>query len=85
MKAIAFCLGLIAASAHAAEPVQAKLIGQRLVTSFPGSPVLVCQYAGPEARYEVVASTHVCAPFFRLSEEPAVASGPATLARTPAR
>jgi len=83
MKAIAFCLGLIAASAYAGEPVQAKLVGQRVVTSFPGNPVLVCQYAGAEARYEVVASTRVCAPFFALSDEPVAGTQPAALARAP--
>jgi hypothetical protein len=84
MKAIALCLGLAAASAApAGEPVQAKLIGQRVVASFPGAPVLVCQYAGPEARYEVVASTRACAPFFRLSDESESGTRAPALARTP--
>ncbi len=63
--------------------MQAKLIGQRLVSSFPGAPVLVCQYAGPEARYEVVASTPSCAPFFRLSDESELGTQAPALARTP--
>jgi hypothetical protein len=84
MKAFALCLGLSVASAiHAAEPVQAKLVGQRLVTSFPGPPVLVCRYAGPEARYEVVAATDACAPFLELSDESKSLARPAgALART---
>jgi hypothetical protein len=70
MKAIALCLGLAGAAAiHAGEPVQAKLVGQHLVSSFPGAPVLVCRYAGPEAGYEVVAATSTCAPFLELSDE----------------
>jgi hypothetical protein len=80
---LALSLGLIAAAASAGEPVQAKLIGQRVVTSFPGNPVLVCEYAGPEARYEVVASAHACAPLFKLSDEPAQGNQPASLARAP--
>jgi hypothetical protein len=70
MRAIALCLGLAGAAAiHAVEPVQAKLIGQRLVSSVPGTPVLLCRYAGPEAHYEVVAASSACAPFLELSDE----------------
>ena len=84
MKAIALCLGLSLASAiQAGEPVQAKLVGQRLVSSFPGAPVLVCRYAGPEARYEVVAATSACAPVLELSDESKALAHPAgALART---
>jgi hypothetical protein len=84
MKATALCLCLAGASAlHAAEPVQAKLIGQRLVSSFPGAPVLICRYAGPEARYEVVAATNTCAPVLDLSDESKALARPAdALARS---
>ena len=84
MKAFALCLGLAGAAAiHAGEPVQAKLVGQRLVSSFPGAPVLVCRYAGPEARYEVVAATSTCAPLLELSDESESLARPAgALART---
>jgi hypothetical protein len=87
MRAIALCLGLAGAAAiHAGEPVQAKLVGQRLVSSSPGAPVLVCRYAGPEARYEVVAATGACPPFLALSDESVSLARPAgTLARTPSR
>ena len=85
MRAIALCLGLAGAAAiHAAEPVQAKLVGQRLVSSFPATPVLVCRYAGPEARYEVVAAARACAPFLELSDESESVARPAgALARIP--
>jgi hypothetical protein len=85
MKAIALCLGLAAASSlHAGEPVQAKLVGQRLVTSPPGVPVLVCRYAGPEARYELVAAAGTCAPVLALSDESeSTAPPPGALARSP--
>jgi hypothetical protein len=82
MKAIAVCLTLLAASALAQEPEQARLIGQRVVSSFAGSPVLVCRYEGSEARYEVVASSKRCAPSLRLSDEPR-SERPAALARSP--
>ena len=85
MRAIALCLGLAGAAAiYAGEPAQAKLVGQRLVSSFPGAPVLVCRYAGPEARYEVVAATGACAPFLELSDESESLARPAgALARSP--
>jgi hypothetical protein len=68
MKTIAICAGLlIALSAAAQEPLRAKLVGQRIVRSYPGSPILVCQYAGPGAKYEVVASTATCARYLELN------------------
>ena len=85
MKAAVLCLALAGASAvHAGEPVQAKLVSQRTASSSPEAPVLVCRYAGPEARYEVVAATKACAPFLALSDESESLARPAgTLARSP--
>jgi hypothetical protein len=83
MKALIIGLAFLSTAALAGDPVQAKLIGQRVVSSFPGSPVLVCQYQGSEARYEVVASTRTCAPSLPLSDEPQTSAGPAALARVP--
>jgi hypothetical protein len=85
MKALVLCVGLAGAVAvHAGEPVQAKLLSQRTLSSSPGTPVvLVCRYAGPEAHYEVVAASKVCARFLALSDEPASLARPAgTLARS---
>ncbi|MGD0501290.1 MAG: hypothetical protein ABSD02_00990 [Steroidobacteraceae bacterium] len=68
MKAIAICAGLlIALSANAQDPLRAKLVGQRVVSSYPGTPILVCQYAGPGAKYEVVASAGTCARYIKLN------------------
>ena len=72
MKAIAICAGLLFALAagaqdHAQDPMRAKLIGRRVVSTFPGTPILVCRYAGPGARYEVVASAATCAPYLKLN------------------
>ncbi len=67
MRAIALCAGLlIALSAAAQDPVRAKLVGRRVVDSYPGAPILVCQYAGPGATYEVVASSGSCARYIEL-------------------
>jgi hypothetical protein len=67
MKAIALCAGLlIAFSASAQDPMRAKLVGRRIVSSYPGTPILVCRYAGPGATYEVVASAATCARYLKL-------------------
>jgi hypothetical protein len=67
MKAIALCAGLlIALSAGAQDQGHAKLVGRRVVSSYPGTPILVCRYAAPGATYEVVASAATCAPYLVL-------------------
>ena len=77
MKIIALALGLsVALGANAADSPQAKLVGQRMITSYPGSPILVCRYLTAQARYEVVATSSSCAPYLALEQEP----GRATLA-----
>jgi hypothetical protein len=67
MKNLALCAGLLLAlSAGAEEQVRAKLVGQRVISSYPGSPILVCRYAGAGANYEVVASAATCAPYLSV-------------------
>jgi hypothetical protein len=62
------CAGLlIALSAGAQEQLRAKLVGRRVVSTYPGTPILVCQYAGPGANYEVVASASTCARYLKLN------------------
>jgi hypothetical protein len=70
VKAMAFGVGLLLAalSAGAQDPLQAVLIGQRVNASYPGSPILICQYRGPDARYEIVTSEKSCARYLKLSE-----------------
>ena len=58
---LALFLSLSTLSAGAAAPARAKLVSQRLVADLPGTPILVCRYAGPTANYEIVASTATCA------------------------
>jgi hypothetical protein len=68
MKAIAICAGLlIALSAAAQDPARAILVGQRVISSYPGAPILVCRYAGAGAKYEVVTSSATCARYLKLS------------------
>jgi hypothetical protein len=54
-------------TANAEVGVRAVLVGQRVVSSYPGSPILICRYAGPEANYEIVAPKSRCARYFKLS------------------
>jgi hypothetical protein len=68
MKALMICAGLlIALSAGAQDGLRARLVGQRVVSSYPGTPILVCRYAGPGATYEVVASAATCARYLELN------------------
>jgi len=68
MKAIAICAGLFfALAANAQDPLRAKLVGQRVISSYPGAPILVCRYAGPGAKYEVVSSAGTCARYIKLN------------------
>ena len=64
--AIASLLLLVTLPAGAQATLRAKLVGQRIISSYPGAPILVCQYRGPRARYEVIASSSTCAPYLQL-------------------
>lgn len=70
MKITAFAIGfLIAGAAGAADSPRAELVGQRLISSYPGSPILVCRYRTAQAKYEVVAASASCAPFLALAQD----------------
>jgi hypothetical protein len=67
MNMPALCAGLLlAASAHAAISSRAVLIGQHLNTSFAGGPLLICEYSGARAKFEILAQTGKCAPFIKV-------------------
>jgi hypothetical protein len=67
MKTVLLCVGLLVAlTANAEVGIRAVLVGQRVV-SYPGTPILICRYAGPEANYEIVAPKSRCARHFKLS------------------
>jgi curli biogenesis system outer membrane secretion channel CsgG len=78
MKISTLALGLSVAltvgaalAAGAAQGPRAKLVGQRVLTSYPGSPILICRYFTPQASYEVVAASASCAPYLVLEQDPA--------------
>ncbi len=60
---------LIAGTAGAADSPRAELVGQRVISSYPGSPILVCQYRTTQAKYEVVAAAASCAPYLALEQD----------------
>jgi hypothetical protein len=67
VKTLVLCAGLLIALSANANVVRAKLVGQRVISSFPGNPILICRYRGPEAVYEVIASKPTCERYFELS------------------
>jgi hypothetical protein len=73
MKITTFALGLLlAGAAGAAGPAdspRAELVGQRVISSYPGSPILVCRYRTAQAKYEVVAASANCAPYLALEQD----------------
>jgi hypothetical protein len=70
MKITTFALGLlIAGAAGAADSPRAELVGQRVISSYPGSPILVCRYRTAQTKYEVVAASTSCAPYLALEQD----------------
>lgn len=70
MKITTFALGLlIAGTAAAADSPRAELVGQRVISSYPGSPILICRYRTAQVNYEVVAATASCAPYLALEQD----------------
>jgi hypothetical protein len=64
LKTLAFCAGLVfAASANAAFTARATLTGQHLNRSFPGNPLLICEYSGSHAKFEILSQNGKCAPY----------------------
>ena len=70
MKITTFALGLlIAGAAGAADSPRAEFVGQRVISSYPGSPILVCRYRTAQAKYEVVAASTSCARYLALEQD----------------
>jgi hypothetical protein len=67
LKTLAFCAGLLfAVSANAGFTARATLIGQHLNASFAGSPLLICEYAGARAKFEILSQNGKCAPYINV-------------------
>jgi hypothetical protein len=64
MKTLALCVGLLAAVSTNAESIErATLVGQHVRGSFAGSPLLICEYSGSLARFEILSQSGMCAPY----------------------
>ena len=67
MKTSALCVGLLlAVTANAAIRSRAALTGQHLNASSPGGPLLICEYSGAGAKFEILAQSGKCAPFINV-------------------
>jgi hypothetical protein len=64
MKTLALCAGLLfAVAANAELATRATLIGAHVNMSFAGSPLLICEYSGARANFEILAQSGRCAPY----------------------
>lgn len=67
MKTLTLLTGLIvAASANAGFISRATLIGQHVNRAFAGDPLLICEYSGAGAKFEILSQTGKCAPYINI-------------------
>jgi hypothetical protein len=57
---------LVAVSANAAIASRATLVGQHLNHTFAGDPLLICEYSGAGAKFEILSQTGRCAPYITI-------------------
>ena len=67
MKTLTLLTGLLfAVSANAAFTSRATLVGQHLNRAFAGDPLLICEYSGAGAKFEILSQTGKCAPYITI-------------------
>jgi hypothetical protein len=67
MKTLTLLTGLIvAASANAGFTSRAALVGQHVNRDFAGDPLLICEYSGAGAKFEILSQTGKCAPYITI-------------------
>jgi len=67
LKTLTLLTGLIVAvSANAEFTSRATLVGQHLNRAFPGDPLLICEYSGAGAKFEILSQTGKCAPYITI-------------------
>ena len=67
MKKLILLTGLlVAVSASAAFTSRATLVGKHFNSAFAGDPLLICEYSGAGARYEILSQTGKCAPYITI-------------------
>lgn len=64
MKTLVLCVGLlIAVAADAGIGGRAALTGRHEMGSYAGAPIVICEYAGPGTRFEILSENGRCAPY----------------------
>jgi hypothetical protein len=67
LKTLTLLTGLmVAVSANAAITSRATLVGQHVSRAFPGDPLLICDYSGAGAKFEILSQTGKCAPYITI-------------------
>ena len=67
MKTLTLLTGLmVAVSANAAFTSRATLVGQHVSRAFPGDRLLICEYSGAGAKFEILSRTGKCAPYITI-------------------
>jgi hypothetical protein len=58
---VAIAVLLLAAAADAAISARASLIGSHLIPTTSGSSLLICEYSGERAKFEILSQNGKCA------------------------
>ena len=67
LKTLTFCAGFLDALSVSAQPVaRAALIGQRMTASHENGSLLICKYAGSNAKFEILPQNGKCAPYINV-------------------
>jgi hypothetical protein len=67
LKTLTLLTGLlVAVSANAAFTSRATLVGQHVNRAIPGDALLICEYSGGGAKFEILSQTGKCAPYITL-------------------
>ena len=67
MKTLTLLTGLLVAlSANAAFASRATLVRQHVNRAFAGEPLLICEYSGAGAKFELLSQTGKCAPYITI-------------------
>jgi hypothetical protein len=67
LKTLTLLMGLmVAVSTNAAFTSRAMLVGQHMNRAFPGDPLLICEYSGAGAKFEILSQTGKCTPYITI-------------------
>ncbi len=57
---------MVAAAADGGAAARAMLAGQHVNHAFAGEQLLICEYSGARAKFEILSQTGQCAPYLTL-------------------